>query len=889
MRQLNANDEIYFEKKGHLTIIKLIRRSKFANSYQVKDNKGILYFYKEFADILEINNMPNRISEYVDYQNRLIKSLESKNLKNRIVHVIGAQYTEDKSLYCQLQYWYAADQYPELNVYFSTTKSGNALDTFLEQLDVAKQLAEILLELHKGNNNEVNKTYRDSRGRLNDVTKAIIHRDLRPENVLIKKEKNGKLTVLLADFDRSVQLQDGQISEPKISNDSIEKLYYKSPDYIRLKSANYSDDVYSLGIILYGLLLPLDNVFTRILEDGELSNYTPETLLKVKEKFVDLFPPILGEMNIPFVSDNLLAKIFNCVQPGANDSTLKDLTEAITENQQYPVVSQLKELPEKFGWLDSYEKSFDNWMTGAKEIATRRNERTKENNSNLKELSLQTDANLIAKNAELSAELTGMSKMHTTYERIIKGILSELDPLINQVKERLTSFQRNFKPTSQSCINELRAYSNNLFDTFNGKMDQFELDIDEEERRFNTDSSRAEATIKNIQNEIDRIEVRFSNEKNEKKARMDANYAEALAGFKEESGRNWKQHTDESAEVARSLQSEKKDEVYNLLSDAYSFFQEQFQTNWKCPKEHITLSSFNESAEDKICSQGVIYLSSNSIDGKDVYFVGDLHGDWVSLLKVLRVTNFFTSERTTLIFLGDYGDRGTATLKLFLAVLYLQLQYKDRIFLLRGNHEELSMKDDGYCKSSTTNIEYSLGVNLILKELFKDEEKSKSVLNYVIGIMDSLPNIIFFEDGLMVTHGFILPHIPDLNDRECLKGTPTDEQRNQFSLLGIEDLSTKQIAKKMRWQRFEGKEELNFVWPNNFKESDTIDWDKFGMLIGVKRVVRGHDPVAEGFKIYDNSPDILTLCTATTLSMDVKPAIALYQKNRMPEKVSIDS
>lgn len=88
-----------------------------------------------------------------------------------------------------------------------------------------------------------------------------------------------------------------------------------------------------------------------------------------------------------------------------------------------------------------------------------------------------------------------------------------------------------------------------------------------------------------------------------------------------------------------------------------------------------------EKSEKLFVRQGrLIELSSQ---GRAV-FVGDTHGDVeASQTAVER----YLDSATTLVFLGDYVDRGQHSLENILFLLEQKLQHPENIFLLQGNHE----------------------------------------------------------------------------------------------------------------------------------------------------------------------------------------------------------
>lgn len=84
----------------------------------------------------------------------------------------------------------------------------------------------------------------------------------------------------------------------------------------------------------------------------------------------------------------------------------------------------------------------------------------------------------------------------------------------------------------------------------------------------------------------------------------------------------------------------------------------------------------------------------------NIYAWGDLHGDIQSLvfsLEKLRQENtisdsfVITKPNTYFLFLGDYTDRGQHGAEIWYTIARLKLANPDRVFMVRGNHEEVGM------------------------------------------------------------------------------------------------------------------------------------------------------------------------------------------------------
>jgi hypothetical protein len=75
----------------------------------------------------------------------------------------------------------------------------------------------------------------------------------------------------------------------------------------------------------------------------------------------------------------------------------------------------------------------------------------------------------------------------------------------------------------------------------------------------------------------------------------------------------------------------------------------------------------------------------------EAIIVGDLHGDYSSLTRILEETSFreraFKGDNVMLICLGDYIDRGPKQVEVLETLLTLLVDYPSKVVLLRGNHE----------------------------------------------------------------------------------------------------------------------------------------------------------------------------------------------------------
>jgi hypothetical protein len=128
--------------------------------------------------------------------------------------------------------------------------------------------------------------------------------------------------------------------------------------------------------------------------------------------------------------------------------------------------------------------------------------------------------------------------------------------------------------------------------------------------------------------------------------------------------------------------------------------------------------------------------------------IGDIHGQFYDLLKILAHANVFRSDRllkTKLVFLGDYVDRGINAVEVMILLICLKIEYPENIFLLRGNHESRIMTAQYNFKSECC-IKYS-----------------QDIYNLMMDAFDLLPLACVINKAYFCVHGGISDKLMDVH------------------------------------------------------------------------------------------------------------------------------
>jgi serine/threonine protein kinase len=201
------------DQLGQYTIVKCLGSGRFSQGYLSKHERYGEIFLKVFnQDVLDVNSILDEAFAMAYFNNH-----------PHIVKVYEARYVED---------------YPILSMEYV---AGGSLDSKL--MDDYVATGSKALPTEKAVGFVYHLTFA-----LGDLhAEKIVHRDVKPANILLKQEY-GQETAKLADFGCAIYLHDEKARQ------AAGTLAYMAPEVIMGADCLPQSDIYSLGIVLYELL-----------------------------------------------------------------------------------------------------------------------------------------------------------------------------------------------------------------------------------------------------------------------------------------------------------------------------------------------------------------------------------------------------------------------------------------------------------------------------------------------------------------------------------------------------------------------------------------------------------------------------------------------------------
>ncbi len=254
------------------------------------------------------------------------------------------------------------------------------------------------------------------------------------------------------------------------------------------------------------------------------------------------------------------------------------------------------------------------------------------------------------------------------------------------------------------------------------------------------------------------------------------------------------------------------------------------------PKEYLNLINEAENIllkerETGVFGGGKLDKGLVKIEGNEkLIVIGDIHGDLQSINYIIKESKFLKSKNSMLIFLGDYIDRGEYSPQVLYKVLNLKLLFPGRVVLLRGNHEG---PED--LQASPHDLPHQL-----LNNYKEDGEK---IYFKIKELFNALPHAALVEGKYLFLHGGPPHNASSINDYANAYETHPE----------------KSFLEEILWN--DPIENFKGVLPSPrgagklFGVNVTNDALK---VLGVKIIIRGHEPKNEGFG-FNHNGKVLTL------------------------------
>ena len=160
-----------------------------------------------------------------------------------------------------------------------------------------------------------------------------------------------------------------------------------------------------------------------------------------------------------------------------------------------------------------------------------------------------------------------------------------------------------------------------------------------------------------------------------------------------------------------------------------------------------------EAEKESRAQSGLIRISPRAV--KNVVVVGDLHGDMESLVHILKDIKDLNADR--IVFLGDYGDRGSESVEVYYLLLKLKVsegkgkEKEKKIIMLRGNHEG---PPDMPVMPHDLPFLFTKKYGMRGKEVY---EKLKELWEY-------LPYVVLVEGRYLMLHGGLPVNVASIED-----------------------------------------------------------------------------------------------------------------------------
>ncbi|MHA1847982.1 MAG: metallophosphoesterase [Promethearchaeota archaeon] len=250
---------------------------------------------------------------------------------------------------------------------------------------------------------------------------------------------------------------------------------------------------------------------------------------------------------------------------------------------------------------------------------------------------------------------------------------------------------------------------------------------------------------------------------------------------------------------------------------------------------------------------------------RDTIIVGDTHGDIKVCLAIVK--EFFKAGYDRqVVYLGDYVDRGPHQVDNINLILLLKLNYPDRIFILRGNHETAKInQENGFLDKLT--IQFGKNDGKILWFMYNR-------------LFKNFPLAALSWNDILLVHGGVPEGLDDINKIDDLPREFNPQNQEVIELLWNDP------NEKKRLENFDKNSR-----GGSTKQFGNASFQKFLEKNNLSMIIRAHEEIYKGFKYYFDKK-LLSIFSArknlnSPFERQIKPKFALLEKNGMIKILSI--
>jgi hypothetical protein len=289
-------------------------------------------------------------------------------------------------------------------------------------------------------------------------------------------------------------------------------------------------------------------------------------------------------------------------------------------------------------------------------------------------------------------------------------------------------------------------------------------------------------------------------------------------------------------------------------------------------------SGFPMLFDDQRANQADRALRIVEISDEPLWFIGDLHGDLLTLEAALSLIDRESAREghtARIVLLGDLFDDGGYGLETVLRVFEQMLARAPHLCLVAGNHDEAL----GYNGSRFTATVSPSDFSEFLNEHLAHEWIGRAG-KLAVRIVADAPRALFFPDGLLVAHGGF--PLRDLHERLAVSG----------------DWNDPQCLSDFVWTRAHPRARKKL--PNRTSRGSQFGYEDFAAFcelsatLGrpVTHMIRGHDHVDERYEIYPayaRTPVLTTVALSRRLGRELfgpfvrVPTVARWIRRSLPQ------